>query len=380
MIDDGSPPDQSLSPPLDPQPQSTSLGAVDGDTAGVRTGLMGTLVVLAGLYFVHWAQVVAFPLVLSLLLAQLLRSPVAWLEKKHIPRQIGATFAVLLLVGGVLTAAIELREPAAGWLAKAPRTLSRLEHQLRDVRKPVEEVSRAARQVQKITDIDGDKQGSEVQVRPPSDSLLVVVRSVAATTVLVVFLLLLILLYGEDLLDRAISNLNTESQRTRARSIAKQIEHETSRYLLTITVINLILGGLVGLSLYLIGVPSPWLWGVMAAFLNFVPYLGAAAGVTIVGAASLISLEPMSSALMAPAAYALLTVVEGMVITPVVVGRRFAINPLIVFSWLLLWGWLWGIPGALIAIPLLTILKILADHLEPLRPLAVILGRGPAAR
>jgi predicted PurR-regulated permease PerM len=351
-----------------------------GGTAGFRTGLMATLVVLAVLYFVHWAQAVAFPLVLSLLLAQLLRSPVAWLERKHIPRQIGATLAVLLLVGGVLIAVVELREPAAGWLTEAPKTLSRLERELRDVRRPVEEVSRAARQVQKITDIDGDEQGSEVQVRPSSDSLLVVVRSVAATTVLVVFLLLLILLYGEDLLDRSISNLATDSQRTRARSIAKRIEHETSRYLLTITFINVILGGLVGLSLYLIGVPSPWLWGVMAAFLNFVPYLGAAAGVAIVTAASLISLEPLSTALMAPAAYALLTVLEGMVITPVVVGRRFAMNPLIVFSWLLLWGWLWGIPGALIAIPLLTILKILADHLTPLRALAVILGRGPAPR
>ncbi|MBZ0111061.1 MAG: AI-2E family transporter [Thermoanaerobaculia bacterium] len=380
MTDDGSPDQQPSALAPDATPQPTSPTFRDGGTAGVRTGLLATLVVLAGLYFVQWAQVVAFPLVLSLLLAQLLRSPVAWLEKRHIPREIGATFAVLLLVGGGLTAAIELREPAAGWLARAPKTLSRLEHQLRDVRRPVEEVSRAARQVQQITDIDGGKQGSEVKVRPPSDSLLVVVRSFAATTVLVVFLLLLILLYGEDLLDRCLSNLATDSQRTRARSIAQQIERETSRYLLTITVINLTLGGLVGLSLYLIGVPSPWLWGVMAAFLNFVPYLGAAAGVTIVGAASLISLEPLSTALMAPAAYAFLTVLEGMVITPVVVGRRFAMNPLIVFSWLLLWGWLWGIPGALIAIPLLTILKILADHLKPLRILAVILGRGPAAR
>ena len=197
--------------------------------------------------------------------------------------------------------------------------------------------------------------------------------------VLVLFLLFFFLVFGDDLVQRMIGRMSESSRQRRARLIAEYIEQTLSGYLLTISAINACLGLGVGIVAKVLGLPSPWLWAAMAALLNFVPYLGAALGVAIFGAVALSSVEPVTRALLAPLLYLLLTSLEGMVITPMIVGRRFSLNPLVVLIWLLVWGWMWGIAGTLIAIPLLTILKVLAEQLPAWRSVAAVISHDPTA-
>jgi predicted PurR-regulated permease PerM len=123
------------------------------------------------------------------------------------------------------------------------------------------------------------------------------------------------------------------------------------------------------------------MWGVMAMLLNFVPYLGAAVGIVVVLIAGLVTFDSLSQALMAPAIYAGFNIIESQIVTPVVLGRRLTLNSVIVFLSVGFWGWIWGVPGALMAVPLLVILKVLCDHISQLSALGEFLsGRRPPAQ
>jgi predicted PurR-regulated permease PerM len=126
--------------------------------------------------------------------------------------------------------------------------------------------------------------------------------------------------------------------------------------------------------MWALGMPNPMLWGVMATFLNFVPYLGAIAGIAVVALVALLTFDGLMPSLLPPLVYFLLTGIEGYFVTPMIVGRRLTLNPLAILVGLLFWGWLWGIPGALLAVPILASLKILCDHVDRLQPLGEMLG------
>jgi len=157
--------------------------------------------------------------------------------------------------------------------------------------------------------------------------------------------------------------------------ISRQIEHDISRYLLTVTLINAVFGSAVGLSMYFIGLPNALLWGVMAGLLHFIPFLGAIVGISVVTLVALVTMDQITSILLVPSAYLGLNLLEEYLFFPFLIGRRLLLNPVVIFIWLIFWGWLWGIPGALMAVPLLAIFKIVCDHIEPLAAVAEFLGR-----
>src|SRR5690606_25931795 len=140
-------------------------------------------------------------------------------------------------------------------------------------------------------------------------------------------------------------------------------ENEISRYLLAITIINAGLGVAVTIAMWLIGMPTPYLWGLMATLLNYIPYLGAIFGAAILGLVALVSFEPIGQALMVPLVYLVLNGIEGQLITPAVVGNRLSINPLVIVISIAFWAWIWGIPGMLVAVPLLIVARILSEYL-----------------
>ncbi len=127
--------------------------------------------------------------------------------------------------------------------------------------------------------------------------------------------------------------------------------------------------------MFFLGLPNPVLWGVMAGLLHYVPFLGALVGISIVTLVALVTLESTSTILLVPTIYFALNLLEEYVVLPVVIGRRLMLNSVIVLLWLVFWAWLWGVPGALMAVPLLAIVKIVADHLDPLASLAEFIGR-----
>ncbi|MGB5833684.1 MAG: AI-2E family transporter [Thiohalocapsa sp.] len=148
-----------------------------------------------------------------------------------------------------------------------------------------------------------------------------------------------------------------------------------SSYLLTTSGINFVLGILIGLAMWLIGLPNPVLWGAMAACLNYIPYVGTIIGGLIVFFVGLISFDAPGQAIWAPLIYFSINAIEGYLITPTVLGRSISLSPLAIILSLAIWGWLWGIGGLLLAVPILAATKIACDHIKPLQPLAQLLGR-----
>ena len=160
------------------------------------------------------------------------------------------------------------------------------------------------------------------------------------------FCSIFLLASGDFFLRKLIKVLPTLSDKKRALTITNTMQREISRYFLTVTLINAGLGLAVGTALYFIGMPTPYLWGAMAFALNFIPYLGALVGIVLTAAVALVSFDSIGQALLAPAAYLALATLEGNFITPTIMGKRFTLNPVVVFIWLIFWGWLWGVIGA----------------------------------
>jgi predicted PurR-regulated permease PerM len=192
----------------------------------------------------------------------------------------------------------------------------------------------------------------------------------------VMFILLYFLLASGDMFIRKLIKLFPGlHKKKRMVKITRAVEHHVSRYLFTVTVINLFMGIALGIGMFVIGMPNPVLWGVMAGFLVFLPYLGPLVGVVIVTVIAFLTFDSIGKILLAPAIYIALETVQGQIITPMLVGLRFALNPVAIFIWLIFWGWLWGVIGALLAVPMLTVFKILCDHIEPLVPIGEFLGK-----
>jgi len=176
-------------------------------------------------------------------------------------------------------------------------------------------------------------------------------------------------------LDKAVRALPTLTDKKRAVGIANNMEEHISRYLLAVTAINVGLGVAETVAMYLLGMPNPVLWGVMAAVFNFVPYLGALVGGVMIGMAGYVHAGEIEWGLLVGAVYFGITSIEGGFVTPMLLAHRLTLNPVILLVGVIFWGWLWGIPGTLLAVPLMSSFKILCDHIEPLAPIGEFLGQ-----
>lgn len=375
--------------PRDPEEPSASQGADSpGDTRPApfatrelelhQKAIVG-LFVLALLCALYLARVVVLPILLAFLFSLLLAPVVRALRHLKIPRWIAAGLVVLGLVafsGGLL---YYLASPAAEWMERAPLSLDRVEAKLRELKEPVEKVSRATEQVERMTDVEGDNgagvQKVQVAEEPLSGNLVQVTLTAVSAIAVTLVLLYFLLNTGEVFLRKVAAIQRNTENRHKVVEIARRLERDISAYLLTITLINVGLGVAVGLALWALGMPNPVLWGTMACLLNFVPYLGAMVGVAVVAVAAMLSFDAATAALWPPLAYLGLTALEGSFVTPTIVGQRLTLNPLMIFAGIIFWGWMWGVAGALIAVPLLAIFKIVCDNVETLEPVGRLLGR-----
>jgi predicted PurR-regulated permease PerM len=164
------------------------------------------------------------------------------------------------------------------------------------------------------------------------------------------------------------------ADKKRAVSIATEIEGQVSRYLFTQTAINIGLGLAVGTTVGFLGLRNPIMWGVMVALLNFVPYLGALTGIVCITLGAVLSFDSFSYALVFPAVYLGFATLEGNFITPWIMGRSLTLNPVMILLSLTFWGWMWGIVGVILAVPILAAFKIFCAHVEPLEPVAEFLS------
>jgi predicted PurR-regulated permease PerM len=335
--------------------------------------ILATLATICALYF---GREFFVPIALSVLFTGLLRPLVRWLEAARISTAAGATVVLVVFLGAVGLGANALADPVRGWVAKAPQSLNEAEARLRKLRRPLQRITSAAERVES----GGQPQsGQSTPVATPSGPG-VAARVFGTTTSLVggiveVLLLTFLLLASGDLfMQKLVKVLPFRGDKVTAVRIASEVEAAVSRYLGAAALINLGQGIIVALAMWLLHMPSPALWGVLTFFLEFIPYLGAACMLIALGVVGLGAFDSVGHALLAPGAYLLISTLQTNLVSPVAYGRRLRLNPVAVLVGVLFWWFLWGVPGAFLAVPVIAAAKIMGDHIEGLEALGEFLA------
>jgi len=340
----------------------------------IRSIALTGLFILAVFYTIYFMRSVLLPLVLALLLSYLLRPIVRGLARLRIPLPVSGA---LLLIGffGLLGYGIStLATPTAGWLAKAPAGFTELQQKLLPVRKSVAQVTQATGEIEKLASTNAQTKGVELKRRPIAEVLFMRTPEFIASAVLSLILLYFLLVYDQAFIAKLVKLLPTLSDKKTAVGIAHDIEEQISRYLFTVAAINVCLGVAVGTAVGLLGLRNPVMWGVMVALLNFVPYLGALTGIICMTIGAALSFDSLEYAFVFPAVYLSFGILEGSFITPWIMGRSLTLNPVIILLSLTFWGWMWGIVGIILAVPILAAFKIFCAHIKPMEPLSEFLS------
>jgi predicted PurR-regulated permease PerM len=355
-------------------PSPDGAPAITGRSKAERVAIVG-LFSLGVLYTLYLARDLLLPIFLALLLSLLLRPVVKGLRRLRIPEAVSAAFLVILLLVGLAGAAFSLSEPATVWIKRAPVIMHQLEFKLGDLRESVESARRASHQIEQMA-AAADDETQAVVVRGPSlaEQALTQTQVVLAQLFVVLVLLFFFLARGRNMLEQLMGAMTNLEDRIHYATIAGTVQKNIAAYLATVTLINTALGLVTSGLMMAFGMPNPSLWGVIAGFLNFIPYLGAAVSLTIITLVSALTFDSLLQIALPPMAFLAVTTIEGNFLTPMIVGRRLTLNPIAVFLTILFWGWLWGIPGALMAVPILAVFKILCDAHKPLHPLGALLG------
>jgi predicted PurR-regulated permease PerM len=242
--------------------------------------------------------------------------------------------------------------------------------------RPLQRFTRTAEHVEKMTDMV-DTRTPQVELKRESLAATVFggTQNFLGSAMIVSVLLFFLLASGDLFLTKVIRVLPRLADKKRAVQIARETEDQISAYLLTVTLVNVVFGVLVGVVVKLLGMPNPVLWGVLAGITNFIPYMGALVMAVILGLVALLHYQTTAQAAVVPLVFLTLNFFEGNVITPRLIGQRLALNPVVVFTGVLFWGWIWGVVGALMAVPILAAVKIVCDHIEGLSPIGEFLAQ-----
>lgn len=374
-----------------------------------------TLAVLAVLTAFYFARAILMPMALAVILTLTFRPSVRLLKRRGVPLFVSAGLIIFSLVGVALSGASYLAVPAQNWVEGAPDDLREVANRLGEVREQLTKLQVASEKLEDLasgkaaadaasgisdsdpapstpadlgSQLDGNNAATDaeldveepvaVEVKQPRlitglqalGSAGTIVGSIVLTLVLSFFLLSA----GDTLINNVLHILPSMREKRNVVELVYKVERGISSYLSTVTCINVGLGICEGLAMWALGMPNPALWGVMATLLNFVPYLGAMVGTLVVFLVAVLSFDSMGYAALVPAVYFSLTALEGNFVTPTLLGRSMSLNPVMVFLSLTFWAWMWGIVGALLAVPILAMLKIGFDQFERTRPVGTLLG------
>ncbi|MEO6055786.1 MAG: AI-2E family transporter [Gemmatimonadales bacterium] len=357
------------------RPDIRKLGEALRDRVEIRSVAITGLFLLAVLYTLFFARAFLLPIVIAILLDFLLSPVIRALKRAHIPEPLGAALVILTLLGALGGGIYRLADPAREWMDKAPESISQVQGRLQRLRKPVEQVTRAAEQVEAATEVShGGPQ--EVVVRGPrlSERFFGTTQSLLTGALETIILLYFLLAAGDLFLQKLIRVLPLLKDKKKAVAIARETEASISTYLFTVALVNVGLGIAVTLVMLLIKMPNAVLWGSMAALAEFIPYVGATVMLGTLAMAGLVTFPDVGHALLVPGAYLAVNLLQANFVTPTVLGRRLTLNPVAILIGLVFWWWIWGVGGAFIAVPLLATLKIFCDHIESLAPIGEFLG------
>ena len=332
-----------------------------------KTIFLGGLFVLALLATAYVASEIVLPLVFAIILKLLLQPVLRILERLHVPRMLAALLLIIALFATVIGLGAAISGPASTWAAKLPEGIPRLQERLSFMREPIDTFQRFLQQVEDFG-VAGPSPNAAPSGRGPAllSTLFKGTRNLASGLFTTVLFLFFLLVSGDIFLHRLVEILPRFRSKRQVVDISQQIESDISAYLVTITIMNAAVGFVMALAMWLTGVGDPILWGTVAFLLNYVPILGTAVGVVIFLLAGLLTIDPLWQALLPAGLYLGVHVFEGETVTPMLLARRFTLNPVLVIISLVFWLWMWGIPGAILSVPMLAIAKIICDRVRAL--------------
>jgi predicted PurR-regulated permease PerM len=340
-----------------------------------QTIFLGGLFALAVLTAAYVARDIVLPMAFAITLKLLLQPGMVLLQRLRIPKPLAALAILLAVLGAIVGLGAAIAGPAGAWAARLPEGIPRLQQRLGFLGQPIETLLAFLHQVENFgatgapRELAGPLTGSALL-----STLVAGARSFADGLFTTLLYLYFLLLSGDSFLRRLVEILPRFRAKRQAIDIWQQVEHDVSAYLVTITTMNALVGLATALVMYLTGVGDPILWGTVAFLLNFAPIIGPALGMFVFLLAGFLTRDGLWSALAPAGFYLAIHLVEGETLTPLLLARRFTLNPVLVIVSFVFWFWIWGVPGAILSVPMLAILKIICDRLRPLAALGHFLA------
>ena len=362
MVDKGFPSSESADKPRDHE----DAGPAALPMPAPRSVFLGGLFIIALLAVCYVASDIILPIVLALVLKLVLWPVMRVLMKLHIPRTIAAVLIIVLLFGSFFALGSALSEPAAGWTKQFVAGVPKLQHRLSFLTTPVTTMQAFLHHADGLTETGAKPLTVTVEGSRLSDRLLTDTRTFLSGIFQTILVLFFLLIAGDTFLRRIVESLPRFHDKRQAVQISQQIESDISAYLVTITIMNATVGIATAIVMWLTGVGDPILWGTVAFLLNYAPIVGPASGVLIFLLAGLLTIDTFWQAFLPAGLYLAIHLVEGEAVTPLLLARRFTLNPVLVILSLVFWFWMWGIPGAILSVPMLAIAKIVCDRIRPL--------------
>jgi predicted PurR-regulated permease PerM len=359
-------------PPVAPPTEEPEEMQLPSDPKVIFLGGLFALAFLAAAYV---AADILLPLVLAFILKLLLQPAMRWLERRHVPRILATLLLIVAVFGAIVGLGAAISGPASTWATKLPEGIPRLQERLSFLRAPIDTLQRFLQRVEDYgagdaPSVEGAKAPSAAPAPGGGSALMTQLftgtQNFARGFFTTVLFLMFLLASGDNFLRRVVEILPRLSNKRQAVDISRQIEHDVSAYLVTITIMNAAVGILTGLVMRITGVGDPILWGAVAFLLNYVPIIGWIVCAVVFLLAGLLTIDTLWQALLPAGLYVVIHVTEGETVTPMLLARRFTLNPVIVVMALVFWFWMWGILGAVIAVPVLAITKIICDRIRPL--------------
>jgi len=318
------------------------------------------------LYFAHVAFI---PVALALLISLILSGPVEALHDRHVPRSLSAALIMAAILGIMVALVNFMSEPAQKWFAAAPHTVRLIERKIRPFELIMARIGELRNSAGNIGSGPPPAQSAAPAPAPaaaPQESapamLLDSARTVVLSLVTIVILTLFLLSGGPPMLARMTSAFASDLKSAHILAVIENVRGEVGRFYVTTALINIGLGIATSLAMMACGMPNPFLWGTMAAILNFIPYAGPTATLLVLTVVAIISFDGLGHAAAVAGCYLALATVEGQFVQPLLVGRRLQLNPMLVFLALWFGGFFWGIAGIILATPTLAALKVAATH------------------
>lgn len=352
-------------------------GTTERDPQAVLSQTTRLIITCAGLLILFYsAKSVVLPVLLAWVASMALYPPMKWLRAHKIPAPVGAGLLLIIVTAGIVWGLISLGRPVSEWIQSAPEDLPRLRQKYQHYFRPV---SRLFAAVQNVDEKSQNKNApaQPAAAAPASGALAGTVftwtGSLFTGTVETGVLIFLLLATGDHFTPKLARALQRRSDKKDAVEMTREIQQNISKYLFAVSLINCVLGTCVGFSLYFAGMPNAAMWGVLAAVVNYVPYFGPIAGIIVVAVAGLLSFDTIGRGLVPAAIYLVWHVFEADCVTPFLLGRRFRLNPVVIFVALMFFAWLWGIVGGLLAMPILVTLKVICKDTPALSSLGDLL-------